>query len=122
MAALTREEILGALDCKPHVIQVPEWGGGTVLVRSLSSLERCQFQYSTSQLNAGDDPAVRMAKWRSEVVAFCTVGDDGKPLFTPEDIPALEAKNGAAVERVYRAADNLNKLTALALEGERKNS
>lgn len=111
---LTRSAILAAQDLPLKEVQVPEWGGA-VYVRMMTAGERDAFEASQGQGNPHRDLRARLA--------VATVCDScGSALFTAEDVPALTAKSGRALDRIFAAAAKHNGITAADVEDLRKNS
>ena len=48
---------------------------------------------------------------RARLVVLCAVGEDGKPLFTGDDIGPLGEKSAGALDRVYTVAARLSGLS-----------
>ena len=107
---LSRDAILKASDLPTRDVSVSEWGG-VVRVRMLTGAERDAFEASF----AGDGPG-RFANMRARLVALCAVGPDGRRLFDEADVIALGAKSGAALNRVFLAAQELSCLRPEDLE------
>ena len=102
MAILTREAILGAQDLKRQTVTVKEWGG-EVIVTEMSAARRLEFE---KRLPAdGNDGMV----WPL-LVLFCAVDEGGHPLFSPDDVEALQAKNGKVIQRIGKVALKLNRI------------
>lgn len=95
--ALSRDEILAADDRVVEVVDVPEWGG-EVYVRSLTRAEVRPFT------ETGEDLAV------GTLVSVAVCDEDGRPLFTEDDVPALEKKSLRALNRVVAKAMEINGL------------
>jgi hypothetical protein len=115
---LTRDAILEAEDRTTEDVEVPEWGG-TVKVRSLSGLERDQFEASVASIRwNGTTPTVESNRTnvRARLVSLAAVGEDGRPLFTERDLLVLGSKNAAALSRVYEVATRLSGLTDADVE------
>ena len=106
---LTRDQILAAEDMKTEDVPVPEWGG-SVRVRTMTGLERQQFQKDAQKDGEPKDD------FMERLLVACVVDADGKPLFTKKDIEALSGKSAAALERVFKKAATLNGLTSEAQE------
>ena len=106
--SLTREQILGAVDLKTEIVDVPEWGG-SVIIRTMTAGERDLFE--RDMLAARKSGAVLPANIRASVVARCLVDESGHRLFTDEDITDLAEKSAAAMDRVFAAAQKLNALS-----------
>ena len=116
MGLLTKEQILAAEDRRYELVGVPEWGG-TVRVGEMSALQRDRWDAALIKRREGaDDLSVRAL-----VVAFCIVDDAGAPIFTSEDVVALGAKSGKALDRVFEVAARINALTKASAEEQRGN-
>ena len=104
MGYLTKEQILTADDLPRETVEVPEWGG-EVLVKALTGLERHELieQYAAAQKVNADEP------FDIHLVGAAMCGENGDPLLdTLDEIRLLGRRNGAALERVFRAAQRLN--------------
>lgn len=110
MGLLNRVAILAAEDLKTDLVDVAEWGG-SVLVRTLTGLERDAFEESC-YVGRGKDRRENFANLRARLVALAVVGEDGQRLFTNDDIAALGGKNAAALDRVFEVAQRLSGLRA----------
>lgn len=102
MAILTREAILGAQDLKRQKIKVPEWDGEIILME-LSAARRIEME---NLLPKDEDNG----KIWPLLVAFCCVDEEGKPVFTLEDVAALEEKNAKVLAKIGRVALRMNRL------------
>ncbi len=110
--ALTRDAILAAQDLVTGAVEVPEWGG-TVYVRTLSAGESLALQEAVAE-KRGLAPVV-------EFVAAVTVDENGRRLFTADDVEALKAKSVSALMRVFDAGARLNVFTRHDAEDLEKN-
>ena len=109
---LTRDQILETRRTLP--LETVEAFGGTVTVRTLTGAERERL------LN--DYQAHRAAGTvRAAMVVACVCGGDGKPVFTEQDIAALNGLSGAEIERVFDVACRLNGFGVKEEDGLRKN-
>lgn len=97
---LSRNSILTANDLPKEKVDVPEWGGH-LYVRALNGVERDQVERM----------AVSDTVSKAAIVAMVAVDENGEQLFTNDDIPALEKKNGTALLRIVNAAFTLNFLS-----------
>ena len=117
MALLTRDGILGQTALATDSVTVPEWGG-EVRVRELTVDERKALLAAVREKDGkvGDttEAAVKM-------VCLCALGEDGRPLFTEADAPALKAKSARAVERLAEAIGRMSGLAGNAVEDAAKN-
>lgn len=106
---LSRDDILKAEDIGTETVSVPEWGG-EVLVRGLTGRERDTFE-ADLLVRRGGQMEVDPRNARARLVALCVVGEDGKQLFTRDDVAALGEKSAAALDRIYEAAARLSGLS-----------
>ena len=114
---LTRDAILAASDITTEEVAVPEWGG-TVLVRGMTGHERNAYEDAiTKETPVGNRAQKRAGQTTREVlrdqiraslVQWCVVDEQGAHVFTVADIPALNAKSAAALERVVDVATRLS--------------
>ena len=99
MAVLTRDQILSAHDLKKVKVDVPEWGG-SVFVKTITATERDQFE--TAIYNS--KKKINFANVRARLASLTVTDDQGKRLFTPDDISDLGKKSATALDRVFQAA------------------
>lgn len=114
---LTREQILSANDTPTREVPVPEWGGN-VRVRTMSARDKDFFELAA--IRARNDGDVNFSI-RARYAAFCIIDEKGEPVFTDEDIEALGNKSSAALDRVYQAIEELNRLDPNEVEALAKN-
>jgi hypothetical protein len=113
---LTRDSILTADDLKRELVKVPEWGGD-IYIRTMTGSERDVHDVLIHKRKAADI----LTAVRATTIAFTACDEAGNLLFTPEDIPALMAKSGAALDRLWDVARRLNKVTEADIEEMKKN-
>jgi len=119
---LTREKILKTDDRSYKEIQISEWGG-KVRVQSLTAGERDQFEESILGAKGRDGSREVVTKnLRAKLVALTVVDKDGVRLFSHEDVTALAAKNGAAIDRLFTVAQNLSGIGQKDMDELVKNS
>ena len=112
--ALSRDQILGADDCKRRTVAVPEWGGD-VVVSTMSGTARDAWEQSLIiRKNGKTEP--NMENMRARLVAATLINEDGSLLFSPADVEALGNKSSAALERVCKVAQALNGIGESELE------
>ena len=111
---LTREAILGAVDLPVEAVDMRPYWPGTVCVRSFSARDRSEFEREAFAARDGDGMDMRGLKER--IVVLTVVGDDGTLLFDADDVEALNAKSGAAVDRIWQVAARLNHLLGEDME------
>lgn len=112
--ALSREEILGIEDLVTEAVEVPEWGGGVVHVRTMTGAERDEFEQRIYSARPGQP--VDRRNIRARLIAQCAVNGTGERLFTEEDIEELGAKSARALDRLFSVAQRLNGLRAEDIE------
>ena len=113
--ALNRDAILGAVDVQTEKVDVPEWGGD-VIIRGLTGDELDAFQGSIRQFRPsldgkGMEPVLIQEGMRAKLLVKCLVDETGERLFTDQDAPALGAKNGAVIDKLYDIASRLSGLS-----------
>jgi len=107
-----RDRILALDDRRTEMVYVKEWNE-TIIVRSMSAQERTDFETANEGAPRSTIPA--------RLVVATAVGEDGSPLFTEADVPALSGKNAAAMLRLFEAASKLNALSGEDVEEISKN-
>ena len=105
MTLLNRQSILEVADLVTEDVHVPEWGGH-VRVKAMSGLDRGAWAKTCE----GEDGTFDVKRYPASLVVACCVDDQGAPLFTAADLPALMAKHGGAIARVQQVAERLNGL------------
>ncbi len=110
---LTRDAILGVNDLPTCDVEIKAWGG-TVRVRSLTGAERDQFE--ADLIAARHAGGVSPGNIRARFAAMCIVDEDGKNLFTADDIERLGGKSGTALDLIYQAVLKFNALTEADVE------
>ena len=116
---LTRQQILVVLDLKSEIVPVPEWGG-EVMVRPMTGTERDAYEQAVYQEREENDGCA--LNMRARVVAICTLGEDGKQLFTDADVEALGGKSAAPLDRIYDVVARLSRLGNAHVDELEKNS
>ena len=120
MTLLFKTAILAAQDLQTEDVKVPEWGGA-VRVRSFTGRERDAFEASMVR-GDGRDRKVDRTNMRARLVGLTVIDETGQRLFTDEEVDLLEAKSGAALDRVFAVAQKLNGLSGADVEELSKNS
>lgn len=113
--SLNRDQILSAQDLKMQAVPAPEWGGD-VLIRAMTALQRDQMM---SML--GGDATVQDSELKAFLCAQCAVDENGKRLFTDEDVAALQDKNPLPLDRIGEAVLAMSKVDSGATEAAIKN-
>lgn len=116
MKVLTKDEILQADDIRKEKVEVPEWGG-SVYVKTMTGTERDQFEASIIGVKGERD----MVNLRAKIVALSTVDEEGKRLFSFEDVVELGKKSALPLNRVFSVAQRLSGFTPQDMEDMTKN-
>lgn len=116
---LTRDAILAATALPTEDVDVPEWGGA-VRVRGLNALERDRFEQETFAV-AGNEKATWVGA-RARLVSRTVVGEDGRLLFTKQDVEALGKLSATGLNRVWDVAMRLSGMSKADIEELTKNS
>jgi hypothetical protein len=104
MGILGREVILG-MGRPREIVKVPEWGG-EVIVATLSLPERMEWERWQAAQPTDADTDI------PGYLAFALIDEQGKRVFTPEDVAELQHKSAAVLMRLYRVARRLNSIDA----------
>ena len=99
---LTRDAILAFEDVQYEYVDVPEWGGGRIRVRSLTGSDRDAYDAESwaQGQKSPSDTAAPLRDFRIRRVARAIVDEDGAPVFSPADVKALGEKNARAIDRI----------------------
>ena len=108
MPFLNRDSILNADDIPQELVNVPEWGGD-VYVRGLTARDLDKYQMSMLQ-QRGKSQVANLDNIRAKLVVRTAFDENGARIFTDDDAPALSAKSGAAVGRLFEVAQRLSGL------------
>lgn len=117
MKTLTREKILQASDIKTEKVNVPQWEGA-VNVRTMTGTERDIFEQAL--LDSREKNTI--ANIRARLCALVVVDDEGKHLFTEEDITELGKKSSAALDIIFTVAQRMNGISKGDIKELEKNS
>jgi len=109
---LTRDQILGLEDSKKVEVKIPEWGG-SVFIKTMSSLERDSFELDFTEN--------KKANFRAKLAVKTVCDENGELLFTEKDALELGRKNAAAMSRIFNEASKLNNFSNEDIEELEKN-
>lgn len=109
--SLTKEQILAMQDFEIEEVKIPEWGGESVYVRSMTG--KCRDNFEKAVVDAGDSEEKHgyLFNIRARYCALTACDEKGNLLFEPEDMEAIGQKSGAALDRIFEAARRLNKMS-----------
>jgi len=123
---MTNEElkaaILGATDIVSEAVTVPEWGGLTVWVKTLTGKERDAYESDLIIMGRKGQTKFNMSNMRAKLLARCLVSEDGKRLFGDDEVEILGQRSAAAIQRLFAIAQRLNALTNDDVDELEKNS
>ncbi len=111
---LSREQLLKPAAVPVEVVTVPEFDG-TVSIKGMTARQRSKFeeQFTTA---AGNPNRKRRAQMRERLIVACCVDDDGQPLFTEEDVPAIGDMPAVVIEPLVDACQRVVGFTSADVE------
>ena len=110
MDALTRENILEIQDIQIELVQIPEWGEDAVVyVKGMTGAERDKFESSLVVLR-GKSQTLNMANIRAKLASLTICDENGKRLFSEQDVQVLSQKSASALQRVFVVAQKLSRI------------
>lgn len=114
---LTRDAILSRKDLKTEVMEVPEWDG-TITIREMTASEREVFEKRVMSSGAANVAGVakNLGDLRASVVAMCVVDEDGKRLFSDQDVKALNEKSSIVIARIFQRCSILSGISQEAVD------
>jgi len=104
---LNKAEILAQDDLKYEDIQIPEWGGAWVRVRTINASERDRFEAGMVS-RRGKNATANLENMRARLCLLCLVDENGERLFQEEDTFPLGGKSALAIDRIFSVARRLN--------------
>lgn len=104
MPTLTRDQILTADDLITEVVDMSEWWGGTVNVRTITGAERDTLEASIITKD-GDK---NMENLRAKLIVLSVVDTEGNRMFTEADFTAIGGKSAGALNRIFTVAMKLS--------------
>jgi len=116
---LDKSAIIGARDITTRTVDVPEWGGA-VIVRVFDGRARDEVDAFVARSVDKSGNLVNPSGMRVLVCRLALCDESGAPLFTPADEAALHGKSGLALDRVFKAAAEINGLSDSGVEAARK--
>lgn len=114
MALLSRTAILEAEDRKYETVACPEWGGD-VRLRSITGTQRDAYEQSLMQ-SSGSDRRMNLRNARVKLIVLCAVDEDGRQLFSTDDLAQLGRKNAAPIDRLFDACRKLSGMSEQDVE------
>lgn len=105
MAFLTRDQIVEVEDTEYAEVDCPEWGG-TVRLKSIKGRQRDEYEQSLI-LERGGSRQMNLRNARAKLIVLCAVDEQGRLLFTPDDLNMLGRKNAKPLDRLFDACRKL---------------
>jgi hypothetical protein len=102
-----REDIFGVNDRKTATVHVPEWNM-TVSIQAFSGAERDSWEQT---MLASQKTGKPIDNFRAKLTALVVVDEQGNRVFSDSDVDALGKKSAKALDRIFEAFMELNKLT-----------
>ena len=122
MTYATRDMLLKPIERPREVVELPELGEGvSVIVVGMTAKERSDFDNQFVS-RKGDPMKKRIAEGRERIVVACCRDEEGKRLFTQDDVVQLGKQSGIVIERIVNAAQRTSGMTKDDLEDSVKNS
>ena len=113
---LSTDDILNCNDSTIDPIDIPEWGG-SAFIRTMTGTERDSWEmYASKQMEK-----VNGVNIRAKLACISLCDEAGKRMFGDGQIDALAKKSAKALNRVYEASLQLNKLSDDDIEQLEKN-
>ena len=107
---LNKTEILNVNDIVVKEVQIPEWGeDATVYVKGMTGAERDKFESSLVVLR-GKSQTLNMANIRAKLASLTICDENGKRLFSEQDVQVLSQKSASALQRVFVVAQKLSRI------------
>lgn len=114
---LNKQQILESKDILTETVKVPEWGG-EVLVRGITLAEKDDW---TDSIMSDGKADIKGASAKLCVLCMRNEDDDSL-IFGMDDVPALQEKSAAAMDRIFQVAQRLSGIGQEDIEETVKNS
>lgn len=95
MTLASKQAILAAQDWNTKEIDVPHWG--TVRIREMSAAEHLEI---VEQFGGGQVANADALNFFARLIVTCLVDEQGQPVLTDDDMPALQRKSLKQLQRV----------------------
>jgi len=112
-----RDEILAASDLPQEAVVVPEWGGVTVYVRTLTGAERDEYEGFMFLAKGAS-----YRNMRAKLLSLALRDEAGNAIFSAADVEALGGKSSVPIDRLADIARDLSGLHDDAAEEAEGNS
>jgi hypothetical protein len=117
---ITKEALLAkAAERRYKDVPVPELGEGVeIRVQAMSSKQFEEYESEMIRRVRGGRIAT-LVGLKSLLMIRCVIDANGNPMFTEEDLPALNELDGGICDRLSKAAQDVNLMNEKALEQAR---
>lgn len=117
---LTKQSILKAKDLQQTKVEIPEWNG-EVYIRAMTGAERDSWEQAI-QNKRTTNGTVELAELKARLAVMTVSDKEGNLLFTESDIPELNKKSGAAIDRIWQISHKKSHILPDDVEELRGNS
>ena len=119
--SVTAALLLNKLSLRQELVPVPELGEeAEIIVREMSVSKLMEYQVTNFNQITGQPLADNPHQWMMSLLVCCMVDEDGNPIATQEQVPALlESLPLSVLDRLVPVAKRLNQMDELALAAEK---
>ena len=119
--ALTAASLLQKMSYRHERVPVPELGDDAeIIVREMSVNKLLEYQTTNFNQVTGQPLAENPYQWMMSLLVCCMVDEDGNPIATQDDVPALmEHIPMSVMDRLTEVAKRLNRMNERALAAEK---
>ncbi|MEI7298443.1 MAG: hypothetical protein V4793_06625 [Paraburkholderia tropica] len=114
MSLITKEQFLSLAEPATQVVTIK--GVGDVRIKVMDGFARDALQKALQDLGTSD------SVYFSAVIIATVIDENGEPLFTPEELAVLRAKNAAFIQKVGLECVRVNALGDAQTKDAEKNS
>ncbi len=119
--SVTAALLLNKLSLRQELVPVPELGEeAEIIVREMSVNKLLEYQVTNFNQVTGQPLAEHPFQWMMSLLVCCMVDEDGNPIATQDDVPALmESLPMSVLDRLVQVAKRLNRMDERALAAEK---
>ncbi len=119
--SVTAALLLNKLSLRQELVPVPELGEeAEIIVREMSVSKLMEYQVTNFNQITGQPLADNPYQWMMSLLVCCMVDEDGNPIATQDDVPALmESLPMSVLDRLVQVAKRLNRMDERALAAEK---
>lgn len=119
--SVTAALLLNKLSLRQERVPVPELGEeAEIIVREMSVSKLLEYQITNFNQVTGQPLADNPYQWMMSLLVCCMVDEDGNPIATQEQVPALlESLPLSVLDRLAPVAKRLNRMDERALAAEK---